>query len=80
MEVNVNDGKGITRVELTNPGVYRAIKYYKHYQLVFGEDEANEMLDKSKDLAETILDFLDKDLAYNPVELLGVAMSPGLLE
>ena len=46
---------------------------------MYGEEAATEKLTVAREAVDTVIDYCDKDLAYNPVSILGLVLSPELL-
>jgi hypothetical protein len=65
--------------DVTNRGLFRALIYLRNYRKCFGEEKLENLLDSAMKGSENVLDFLDKDLAYRPLNMLGVALQPALM-
>jgi len=64
---------------VSNRAVSRAITYYTAYMRVYGQKAASKILLEAIAGVEVVIDALEKDITFNPVRLLGIKMSPGLL-
>ena len=53
--------------------------YFNNYARMYGEEAATEKLTVAREAVDTVIDYCDKDLAYNPVSILGLVLSPELL-
>jgi hypothetical protein len=65
---------------VTNKEIFRALVFVKNYRKAFGKEKLDVLLEGALRGSETVLDYLEKDLTYKPLSLLGIPLHPGLLQ
>ena len=60
--------------------VFRAaIAYVEYYLKTYGKEATIQMVKKSVDNIDIVLELLEKELTFNPVKMLGIILRPSML-
>ena len=67
------------RIAIENQTIKKAVHYFQTYQEIYGDEAAQELLAKSLESVQFVIDALDKELTFAPQTMLGVVLSPELV-